>query len=115
MLRSLVPGPRRRRPADPRWLALNRAYRLFGRMLVASRLRGVERRPGQTVLEFGVVAGRSLNAPLFASIADAFDGLRYGRHEPPPGRLDDLEREFAAWELANPLPEGVEDAEDAEE
>ena len=114
MLRSLVPGPRRRRAADPRWLALNRAYRLFGRMLVASRLRGVERRPGQTALEFGVVAGRSLNAPLFARIADAFDGLRYGRHEPPPGRLDDLERQFAAWELANPLPEGAE-AGEAEE
>ncbi|MYB43247.1 MAG: DUF4129 domain-containing protein [Chloroflexi bacterium] len=114
MLRSLIPGPRRRRELDSRWLALNRAYRLFGRMLVASRLRGVERRPGQTALEFGVVAGQSLNAPLFARIADAFDGLRYGRHEPLPGRLDDLERQFAAWELANPLPEDAEDADDGE-
>ncbi len=115
MLRSLVPGVRRRRPADPRWLALNRAYRLFGRMLVASRLRGVERRPGQTALEFAAAAGRSLDAPLFVRIADAFDGLRYGRHEPLPGRLDDLERQFAAWELAHPLPEGAEDSEDGEE
>ena len=73
---------------------------------MASRLRGVERRPGQTALEFGVVAGQRLDAPLFARIADAFDGLRYGRHDPPPNRLDDLERQFAAWELANPLPEG---------
>ncbi len=113
MLRSLVPGARRGPPADPRWLTLNRAYRLFGRMLVASRLRGVERRPGQTALEFGVAAGRRLDAPLFASIADTFDGLRYGRHEPAPGRLDDLERQFAAWELANPLPEG-EEPEDGE-
>ena len=105
MLRSLIPQPRRRRGEDARWLALNRAYRLFGRMLMASRLRGVERRPGQTALEFGVVAGQRLDAPLFARIADAFDGLRYGRHDPPPNRLDDLERQFAAWELANPLPE----------
>lgn len=105
MLRSLIPQPRRRRPEDPRWLALNRAYRLFGRMLAAAGDRGVERRPGQTALEFGAVAGRRLDAPLFASIADAFDGLRYGRHDPMPERLDDLERRFAAWELANPLPE----------
>ncbi len=115
MLRSLIPGTRRREAVDSRWLALNRAYRLFGRMLVASRLRGVERRPGQTALEFGVVAGRTLDTPLFARIADAFDGLRYGRHEPLPGRLDDLERQFAAWELANPLPEDAEDAEDSED
>ena len=112
MLRSLVPRPRRRRTEDARWLALNRAYRLFGRMLVAARDRGVERRPGQTVIEFGSVAGRRLDAPLFASIADAFDGLRYGRHEPMPERLDDLERRFADWERANPLPDA--DGEEAE-
>ncbi|MYE45837.1 MAG: DUF4129 domain-containing protein [Chloroflexi bacterium] len=68
--------------------------------------------PGQTVIEFGSVAGRRLDAPLFASIADAFDGLRYGRHEPMPERLDDLERRFADWERANPLPDA--DGEEAE-
>ena len=115
MLRSLIPQPRGRRRDDARWLALNRAYRLFGRMLVASQLRGVERRPGQTALEFGVVAGQRLDAPLFGRIADAFDGFRYGRHEPAPSRLDDLERQFAAWELANPLPEDGGEADDGEE
>ena len=112
MLRSLIPQPRGRRPEDAGWLARNRAYRLFGRMLVAARERGVERRPGQTALEFGAAAGRRLDAPLFGGIARAFDGARYGRREPTPGSLDDLEREFAAWELANPLDE-VEDDEES--
>ncbi len=115
MLRSLIPQPRRRRGEDSRWLTLNRAYRLFGRMLAAARSRGVERRPGQTALEFGVAAGARLDAPLFAGIARAFDGARYGRHEPTPGRLDNLEREFAAWELANPLPEDDAEADDGDE
>lgn len=116
MLQSLIPRARRRSAGDTRWLTRNRAYRLFGRMLVAARARGVERRPGQTALEFGAVAGKRLETPLFAGIARAFDGVRYGRHEPTTGRLDELEREFAAWERANPLPENGEgDAADGEE
>ena len=106
MLRSLLPRP----PAQPRddggWLARTRAYRLFGRMLAAARQRGIERRPGQTALEFGAVAGERLEAPPFAGIAGAFDGARYGRREPPPERLAALERAFAEWELAHPPPGG---------
>ena len=105
MLRALIPRPRGRRRADWSWLDRSRAYRLFGRMLSAAHLRGIERSPGQTALEFGVSAGERLEAPPFAAIADAFDGSRYGRHEPSPERLATLEREFARWEGAHPPPE----------
>ena len=108
MLRSLIPGARPRPAIDSRWAARNRAYALFMRMLLAARARGIERREGQTALEFGAAAGRRLETPLFAGIARAFDGVRYGRQEPTPGRLEQLEREFAAWELANPLPEDAD-------
>ena len=104
MLRSLLPRPRARRRDDGGWLARTRAYRLFGRMLAAARLRGLERQPGQTALEFGAAAGERLEAPPFAGIAGAFDGARYGRREPPPERLAALERAFAEWERAHPPP-----------
>ena len=104
LLSALIPRPRRRR-ADWGWLARSRAYRLFGRMLSAAHLRGIDREPGQTALEFGVVAGERLEAAPFTEIAGAFDSARYGRHDPPPQRIAALERAFDEWECAHPLPD----------
>ena len=105
LLRGLVPGSHRQRGEARDWLAANRVYRLFGRMLFDSHTRGVDRAAGQTVIEFGADAGRRLQAPPFPDIASAFDELRYGRHEPPAEALARLEGRLSEWERAHPLPE----------
>ena len=105
MLRGLVPRPRGRSRDSWDWLGRNRAYRLFGRMLFVSHARGVDRAAAQTALEFGVAAGRRLQAPPFPEIARAFDETRYGRHEPPGETLARLEGRLTEWERAHPLPE----------
>ena len=105
MLRGLVPRPRVRGRGSWDWLAANRAYRLFGRMLFVSHARGVDRAAAQTALEFGADAGRELQAPPFPEIARAFDEARYGRHEPPGEALARLEGRLTEWERTHPLPE----------
>jgi hypothetical protein len=71
-------------------------------MLSDAHQRGVERRPGQTALEFGRDAGGRLAAPPFPAIARAFDEERYGRHPVSSDDLAVLERELEAWEREQP-------------
>ena len=117
LLRRLVRRPRVRRREGWDWLARSPSYRLFGRMLSASHVRGVERAPGQTPLEFAAAAAEQLEAPPFPGIADTFDHARYGRKEPEADRIAALERAFDDWERTHPLPEGdgAVGAEDAPE
>ena len=105
LLRRIVPRVRGSDGESWDWLANNRAYQLFGRMLGDARTRGIDRFEGQTPIEFGDDAGRRLQAPPFPEIAQTFDRARYGRHEPDADSIADLEQRLEEWEQAHPLPE----------
>ena len=101
MLRNLVPGfGRRAQPGN--WTDRHAVYRLFGRVVGDSDERGFPRRAGETPLEFASIAGRTLDAPEFDSIAEAFDRARYGRHYAGDDEVSALEEALNNWEETHP-------------
>ena len=104
MLRGLMPS-RSPRETYGDWQDRHAVYRLFGRVVGDSGERGFPRRQGETPLEFGALAGRTLDAEAFGDIAGAFDRARYGRHYPDEDEVASLERSLAAWEQEHPATE----------
>ncbi len=101
VLRNLIPGfGRRTQPGN--WTDRHAVYRLFGRVVGDSDERGFPRRAGETPLEFASVAGRTLDAPEFGGIAEAFDRARYGRHYAGDDEVSELEEALNRWEQAHP-------------
>lgn len=86
------------------WLRRQPVYRLYARLVEDAHDRGLQRRPGDTPIEFARRAGARLDAPPFDPIGLAFDAARYGRHVPPPETVAALERDLRAWEQSHPNP-----------
>lgn len=103
---SLLSGLFRRRRTESGfsggWLRRHAVYRLYARVVGDARERGLERRPGDTPIEFARAAGSQFGAPAFRPIGEAFDGARYGRHFPEATTIDGLERELGMWEREHP-------------
>lgn len=88
------------------WLRRHAVYRLYARMVSDAHARGLERRPGDTPIEFARAAGGRFSAPAFRPIGEAFDGARYGRHFPDDAAIEGLERELGTWEREHPAGGG---------
>lgn len=106
LLRNLIPR-RGARGEGGGWMRQQAIYRLFGRVVHDSELRGLRIRPSETPREFAVVGGRMLDAEVFAPIADAFDRARYGRHFPDADAVAPMERALDAWATSHPPTEAM--------
>ncbi|MCH7957772.1 MAG: DNA polymerase III subunit gamma/tau [Proteobacteria bacterium] len=104
LLRNLLPGLGRRTRTE-NWTDRHAVYRLFGRVVGDSDERGFPRRTGETPLEFASIAGRTLDAPAFGGIAEAFDRARYGRHYAGDDEVRELEQALNSWEQTHPATE----------
>ena len=104
LLRNLLPGFGRRTRTE-NWTDRHAVYRLFGRVVGDSDERGFPRRTGETPLEFASIAGRTLDAPAFGGIAEAFDRARYGRHYDGDDEVRELEQALNSWEQTHPATE----------
>lgn len=102
LLGRLIPRPGRPGPRAQPWADRHSIYRLFTRMEDQSEERSFGRRPGETPIEFGAVAGRALDASAFPPIVEAFDRARYGRHYPTDEELRPLGDALDEWERAHP-------------
>ena len=85
------------------WLRRHPIYALFGRVVGTANERGLQRRPGETPVEFARHAYARFEAPPFEPIALAFDRARYGRHFPEAEAVSVLEHEFTEWERTHPV------------
>lgn len=107
LLRNLVPRRSARERGDP-WLDRHAVYRLFARTVTDSEQRGFPRRPGETPMEFGAAAGRTLESAAIPAVAVAFDRARYGRRYPAEEELGPLTVALEEWEQAHPVSESAE-------
>src|SRR5690606_23638746 len=87
------------------WTRRHEVYRLFRRAVESAADRGFRRQPGETPLEFGAGASRSLAAPVLDDVAGAFDRARYGRHYPGDDALRGMRTRLEEWEQASPIGE----------
>lgn len=98
-LRDLLPRGRRR--GRDGWERRHPAYLLWRRAERDGEERGFSRLSGETAIEFAGRAERLMDAP-FPGVAEVFDRLRYGRHEPASASLVALDQSLTAWEAATP-------------
>ena len=107
LLREAFSGRPRPERDDGSWLRRQPAYWLYGRMVHSAVERRFAPRAGETPLEFASASHAALGAPVFASIARAFDRARYGAHYASEEELRPLAVALREWEAANPVTDEI--------